>query len=69
MATTQVHGCDWCGDIVPKDNDGIPQFAAKIVSRILRLSPGSLAAEPKTHLICRTCHTAFKALTEGKYRR
>lgn len=65
MASTLVYACDWCKEIVPKTEGGKPKFAAKITSTTTRAP----IAETTSHDICATCLQAFRALTEGKWRR
>lgn len=68
MAQTTVYGCDWCKEIVGKDKEDKPRFAAKIVATQLWPFP-PMGEGPKKYDICDTCKTAFDALTQGKFRR
>lgn len=64
MAVTEVYGCDWCGNIVPKrQHDGKPLFAAHITAK------AGMELGPTDYDICAACLNAFQAITKGKYRR
>lgn len=66
MAETVVYGCDWCKEIVEKDRDGKPRFAATVSVETTLFGPPAARNEYK---ICATCRKALAALTEGRYRR
>lgn len=65
MAETLVHGCDWCGVIVPSKG-GKGQFASHVTIADKGSPPHP---EPKEQDICADCRKALKALQEGRYRR
>ncbi|OYN76832.1 hypothetical protein [Mycolicibacterium sphagni] len=64
MVQTTVYGCDWCDDIVEKNPDGTPRYAAKITALTVGLMPVT-----KDYDICGNCRKVFQAITEGKFRR
>lgn len=68
MSQTMVYGCDWCGEIIPKDQEEKPKFATTITAETKWPYP-PMGEKPKVYDICQTCHKAFKALVEGKYKR
>lgn len=66
MAETTVYGCDWCDTIIEKNRDGRPHFAMRVTAEPL---PRIATSTPDVYRICSDCTKAFKALTQGKYRR
>jgi hypothetical protein len=70
MSMTTVYGCDWCQEIVPKDNDGKPNFAARVT--VESFSGFNLSGDPGGHDeadICGQCRLALKAVAQGKVKR
>lgn len=67
MSETLVYGCDWCDDIVEKNDKGEPMFFAVVTRKTLR--PAGGIAKPEEWKICGTCNNAFSALTQGRYKR
>lgn len=64
MAETTVFGCDWCGAIVPTSKiDGKPMFGAHVTAKV------GPSVKPDEYDICRGCLQAFRAVSQGKFRR
>lgn len=67
MAETMVYGCDWCKEIIPKDNNGKPKYAATV--DVTDHYSHSMPDRKVTEQICATCRQALRALQAGRYRR
>lgn len=69
MSRTDVWGCDWCKEIVPKkktlQGTEEPDFAARVTVE----GRGAYKTTPQEYDICASCRRAQLALTEGKFRR
>lgn len=65
MSETVVYGCDWCREIVPKDGQGRPRYAAHVTGRVTTVTAASASEDD----ICADCWRAFQALRQGRYRR
>lgn len=70
MSRTDVYGCDWCKEIVPKKkvlqgDFEQPDFAAFVTME----GRGAYKTTPQEYDICASCRRALLALTEGKFRR
>ena len=68
MSETIVYGCDWCKEIVPKRRDDELGFAMKVTAEQKWPYP-PMGEKPRVYDICGTCRDAFRALTEGKFKR